>query len=86
MKPKAFFTIDDGRQYYFELLTAARAVELRKELKPAKPTQAVISELRKVVDPIGPDRFLSPEMERATLVIKEGRAVSAAKAIVTTLS
>ena len=68
-----------------ELLTAARAVELRKGLKPAKATQAVITELRKVVDPIGPDRFLSPEMERATLVIKEGRAVNAAKQIVTTL-
>jgi histidine ammonia-lyase len=68
-----------------ELLTAARAVELRKGLKPAKATQAVISELRKVVDPIGPDRFLSPEMQRASLVIKDGRAVNAAKAIVTNL-
>jgi hypothetical protein len=37
------------------------------------------------VDPIGPDRFLSPEIERASLVIKDGRAVNAAKAIVTTL-
>jgi histidine ammonia-lyase len=68
-----------------ELLTAARAVELRKGLKPAKPTQAVISELRKVVDPIGPDRFLSPELEQASLLIKEGRAVKAASAIIPTL-
>jgi len=68
-----------------ELLTAARAVELRKGLKPAKATQAVITELRKVVDPIGPDRFLSPEMERATLVIKEGKAVRAAKSVVASL-
>ena len=68
-----------------ELLTASRAVELRKGLKPAKATQAVITELRKVVDPIGPDRFLSPELERASLVIKEGRAVRAAKAIVASL-
>jgi histidine ammonia-lyase len=68
-----------------ELLTAARAVELRKGLKPAKATQAVIAELRKVVDPIGPDRFLSPELEQATLVIKEGRAVRAAKAVVASL-
>jgi hypothetical protein len=37
------------------------------------------------VDPIGPDRFLSPEMERASLVIKEGRAVKAAKAVVASL-
>jgi hypothetical protein len=38
-----------------------------------------------VIGQIGPDRFLSPEMVRATLVIKEGRAVNAAKGIVTTL-
>ncbi|MFM8869341.1 MAG: aromatic amino acid lyase, partial [Candidatus Nanopelagicus sp.] len=68
-----------------ELLTAARAVELRKGLKPAMATQAVITELRKAVDPIGPDRFLSPELEQATLVIKEGRAVRAAKSVVASL-
>jgi histidine ammonia-lyase len=68
-----------------ELLTAARAVELRKGLKPAKATQAVITELRKVVDPIGPDRFLSPELEQASLVIREGRAVRAARSVVASL-
>jgi histidine ammonia-lyase len=68
-----------------ELLTAARAVELRNGLKPAKATEAVITELRKVVDPIGPDRFLSPELEQASLLIKEGRAVKAASAIIPTL-
>jgi histidine ammonia-lyase len=74
-----------GRPLGIELLTAARAVELRKGLKPAKATQAVITELRKVVDPIGPDRFLSPELEKASLVIKEGRAVRAAKSVVASL-
>ena len=69
-----------------ELLTAARAVELRKGLKAAAATSAVIKELRKVVDPIGPDRFLSPEMQAAAMVIKEGRAVAAAKNIIPTLS
>jgi histidine ammonia-lyase len=54
-----------------ELLTAARAVELRKGLAPSRATSAVIAELRKVVDPIGPDRFLSPELAKASLVIKE---------------
>ncbi|MFM8868657.1 MAG: histidine ammonia-lyase, partial [Candidatus Nanopelagicus sp.] len=68
-----------------ELLTAARAVELRKGLKPEKATQAVITELRKAEDTIVKDRFLSPELEQATLVIKEGRAVRAAKSVVASL-
>ena len=68
-----------------ELLTAARAVELRKGLTPSKATAAVISELRKVVDPIGPDRFLSPEMKAAAEVIKDGKAIAAAKSVISEL-
>ena len=69
-----------------ELLTAARAIELRKGLKPAAATAAVIAELRKVVDPIGPDRFLSPEMEAAASLVRDGVAVAAAKKVVTNLN
>ena len=69
-----------------ELLTAARAIELRKGLKPAPATAAVIAELRKVVDPIGPDRFLSPEMEAASAIVRDGKAVAAAKKVVTNLN
>ncbi len=69
-----------------ELLTAARAIELRKGLKPAAATAAVIAELRKVVDPIGPDRFLAPEIEAASAIIRDGVAVVAAKKVVTNLN
>ena len=69
-----------------ELLTAARAIELRKGLKPAAATAAVIAELRKVVDPIGPDRFLSPDMEAASAIVRDGIAVAAAKKVVTNLN
>jgi histidine ammonia-lyase len=69
-----------------ELLTAARAIELRKGLKPAAATAAVITELRKVVGPIGADRFLSPEMEAASSIIRDGIAVSAAKKVVANLN
>jgi histidine ammonia-lyase len=69
-----------------ELLTAARAIELRKGLKPAAATAAVIAELRKVVGPIGADRFLSPEMEAASSIIRDGIAVSAAKKVVANLN
>ncbi len=69
-----------------ELLTAARAIELRKGLKPAPATAAVIAELRKVVDPIGPDRFLSPEMEAASSIVRDGVAIAAAKKVVANLN
>jgi histidine ammonia-lyase len=45
-----------------ELVTAARAIELRAPLTPAPATQGVIDQLRKVVPGSGPDRFLAPEL------------------------
>ena len=50
-----------------ELITAARAIELREPLQPAPITGAFISKLRSagVAGP-GPDRFLAPEIEAAT--------------------
>jgi hypothetical protein len=63
-----------GRPLGIELLTAARAVELRKGLKPAKATQAVITELRKVVDPIGPDRFFISGVRESKLGNQRGQS------------
>jgi len=48
-----------------ELLTAARALDLRAPLQPSKVTGAVKERLRKTVAGPGPDRFLSPELEAA---------------------
>jgi histidine ammonia-lyase len=47
-----------------ELVTAARAVELR-EHKPAPVTGELIAILRERVSGMGPDRDLSPELEAA---------------------
>ena len=68
-----------------ELVTSARAIEFREGLAPSPATARVISELRKTVQGIGPDRFLSPELEAATTLINSGAVVSAAKEIVPTL-
>jgi histidine ammonia-lyase len=65
-----------------ELVTAARAIELREGLKPSPATGRVVKELRKVVPGVGPDRFLSPELEAATTVVNSGSIVSAAREVV----
>ena len=48
-----------------ELVTAARALETRAPLKPAKVTGDLLAQLRKVVPGVGPDRFLAPELSAA---------------------
>jgi histidine ammonia-lyase len=48
-----------------ELITAARALEMRAPLKPAKVTGELLAQLRKVVPGVGPDRFLAPELSAA---------------------
>jgi histidine ammonia-lyase len=48
-----------------ELVTAARALEMRAPLKPAKVTGGLLAQLRKVVPGVGPDRFLAPELSAA---------------------
>ena len=65
-----------------ELVTAARAIELRAGLQPAEATGRVIFELRKVVAGVGPDRFLSPELEAASALVASGAVVSAAREVV----
>ncbi len=65
-----------------ELVTSARAIEFRKEFTPAPATANVVKELRKVVGGVGPDRFLSPELEAAVTLVQSGKVVEAAKAVV----
>ncbi|NYI71134.1 histidine ammonia-lyase [Naumannella cuiyingiana] len=64
-----------------ELLTAARGIELRAPLRPGPATAAVIAALREGVPGPGPDRFLSPEIERAVAFVGSGDAVRAAEAV-----
>jgi histidine ammonia-lyase len=68
-----------------ELVTSARAIEFREGLTPSPATARVIKELRKTVPGVGPDRFLSPELEAATTLVNSGAVFSAAKEVVTAL-
>jgi histidine ammonia-lyase len=61
-----------------ELLTAARALDLRAPLIPGPATAAVRDALRSTVDGPAPDRFLAPEVEAAVAFVSSGAAVAAA--------
>jgi histidine ammonia-lyase len=71
-----------GRVLAVELLTAARALDLRAPLAPAPATAAVVAGLRArgVAGP-GGDRFLAPEIEAAVACVVDGDAVRAAETV-----
>jgi histidine ammonia-lyase len=64
-----------------ELLTAARALDLRAPLAPAPATAAVRDALRARVPGPGPDRHLAPEIDAATALVADGTAVAAAASV-----
>jgi histidine ammonia-lyase len=55
-----------------ELLTAARALDLRAPLTPAPATASVVAALRERVPGPGPDRHLAPEIAAAEDLIRTG--------------
>ncbi|MBB2915050.1 histidine ammonia-lyase [Streptosporangium becharense] len=64
-----------------EILTAARALDLRSPLRPAPATGAVTAALRQAVSGPGPDRFLAPEIEAAVQLVASGGVVAAAETV-----
>jgi histidine ammonia-lyase len=65
-----------------ELLTAARALDLRAPLAPAPATAAVRDRLRVEVPGPGPDRWLAPEIDAAVRLVDGGGALAAAESVV----
>ncbi len=70
-----------SRVLAIELLTAARALDLRAPLLPGPATGAVVAGLRKTVAGPGPDRHLAPEIEAAVAYVAGGGAVAAVDAV-----
>lgn len=68
-----------GRVLAIEILTGARALDLRVPLVAGPATGAVRDLVRTVVEGPGPDRFLSPEMEAVTELVLSGAVARAAK-------
>src|SRR6478609_4535536 len=70
-----------------EVLTAARAIDLRAPLQPAPATGAVVRALRGVgVAGPGTDRYLAPEIELAVELVASGGVVAAAESVTGPLS
>jgi histidine ammonia-lyase len=61
-----------------EVLTAARAIDLRAPLRPAAGTGAVRDLVREHVEGPGPDRHLAPEIETVVDLVRTGAIVAAA--------
>ncbi|HCS62504.1 MAG TPA: histidine ammonia-lyase [Microbacterium sp.] len=62
-----------------EILTAARALDLRAPLIAGPVTGAVRDLVRTVAEGPGPDRYLSPEMEAVTELVRSGAVARTAK-------
>jgi histidine ammonia-lyase len=68
-----------GRVLAIELLTAARALDLRAPLPAAPATAEVVAGLRSRVAGPGPDRHLGPEIDAAHAYVTTGAACAAAE-------
>jgi histidine ammonia-lyase len=64
-----------------EIMTAARALDMRAPALPAPATGAVVAALRLDVAGPGPDRFLAPEIESAVRCVTDGIPVAAAETV-----
>jgi histidine ammonia-lyase len=66
-----------------EVLTAARALDLRAPLAPSPATAAVVRLLRSAgIEGPGPDRHLSPEIETAVSLVRSGDVVAAVEEVI----
>ncbi len=64
-----------------ELLTSARALDLRAPLRPAPATAAAVAALRHTVAGPGPDRHLAPEIAAAEQLVRSGALSAAVDAV-----
>ena len=70
-----------------EILTAARALDLRAPLEPAPASRAVVRLLRSSgIEGPGPDRHLSPEIEAACELVASGAVLTAVEEVIGELS
>jgi histidine ammonia-lyase len=66
-----------------EVLTAARALDLRAPLEPSPATRAVVRLLRDSgIQGPGPDRHLSPEIEACVSLVQSGAVLDAAQSVI----
>ena len=72
-----------ARVIAIEILTGARALDLRRPLEPSPATAAVIDLLRaRGVQGPGPDRHLSPEIETCVDLVRSGAVLHAVQEVI----
>lgn len=70
-----------------EILTAARALDLRAPLSPSAATASVVALLRSSGAPgPGPDRYLAPEIDNTVALVGSGAVLAAVEAVTGALS
>jgi len=67
-----------GRILGIELLTAAQGLEFRKPLSTSSALLGVLEVVRAEVPPLQNDRFLAPDLEKATILIRNGKLIKVA--------
>ncbi len=70
-----------ARVLAIEVMTAARALDVRAPLLPAAGTGAALAAVRAVVEGPGTDRYLSPEIEACVHLVQSGGLLSAVQAV-----
>ncbi len=75
-----------ARVLAIEVMTAARALDLRAPLQPAAGTGAALRAVRTVVEGPGTDRYLSPEIEAAVGLVQSGALLSAVEGAIGALA
>jgi histidine ammonia-lyase len=66
-----------------EVLTAARALDLRRPLEPSPATGAVVTLLRAAgIEGPGSDRHLAPEIDTAVDLVRSGDVLKAVEAVI----
>lgn len=75
-----------GRVLAVELVTGARALDLRAPLRPGPATGAVRDLIRGFVPGPGPDHFLSPDLEAVATLVLTGQVAQTARAAASALS
>ena len=66
-----------------ELLTAARALDMRRPMEPSPATAAVVALLRSSgIEGPGPDRHLSPEIETAVELVRTGAVLHTVEEVI----
>jgi histidine ammonia-lyase len=67
---------DFAKVVAIEVMTSARALELRVPHTPAPATRAVLDGIRQQVPGVGPDRYLAPELDLMDAMVTSGRVLA----------